>query len=323
MTHLDKNADSGRKHGQKSYPLKGSLTCHRTRGCRLVPKKSKKTSPSKRKCSPRWAFGLLIRDFELYAAVDDIAFQPIQADDLLIAAAAAEILLCDCPEGVTMHHGVDAVVDGGVRDCYGKCGGLDRRHDGVLAGFIFVDDRTVAADLDHIPAEFLHPAGNGFAAIVGAARDGHEVTGLDTYRCGLDWVGRLYITAESRRDLGCQISHTGIHPVAGTALVRKPSVDGQHHLIGFRGIVQRLGLIAQPEQLGFAVALADVGAKLHESVVHHILERIRLGIVAGALDGDGSLVVGCRRGAPGAVFLFHIHPDPTVHADAIVAACLP
>ncbi len=221
-----------------------------------------------------------------------------------------------------MYHGMNAVVLGGFRASHGKCRGLDRRHDGVPAGFILVDDGTVAADLDHIPAEFLHPAGNGFAVIVGAARDGHEVTGLNCAD-GLGRFDRLHLAAESCRDLGCQITHTGIHPVAGTALVRKPSVDGQYHLVGFRGVVECLGLIAQPEQLGFAVALADVGAKLDESLVHHILKSVRLGVVAGTLDGDSSLVVGCGGGAPGAVFLFHIHPDPTVHADAIVTACLP
>ena len=268
-------------------------------------------------------FGLLIRDLQLHAAVDDIAFQTVQVDDFLIAAAVAEILLGDCPEGVTMHHGVDAVILGGFRACHGERRGLDRRHDGVLTELVLVDDRAVAADLYHIPAELLHPAGNGFAVIVGAARDGHEVAGLDIYRCGLDWVGRLYITAESRSDLGCQIAHTGIHPVAGTGFIRKPPMDGQNHLVRFRGVVERLGLIAQPEQLGFAVAPADIGAKLDESLVHHILESVRLGVVAGTLDGDSSLVVGCGGGAPGAVFLFHIHPDPTVHADAIVAACLP
>lgn len=263
-----------------------------------------------------------VRDFQLHAAVDDIAFQPIQADDFLIAAAVAEILLGDCPEGVTMHHGVDAVILGGFRACHGKRRGLDRRHNGVSAGLILVDDRTVAADLYHIPAELLHPAGNGFAVIVGAARDGHEVTDLDRPG-GLGGFGRLYITAESRRDLGCQIAHAGIHPVAGAALVRKPSVDGQHHLVRLRSVVQRLGLIPQPEQLRLAIALADVGAKLDEPLVHHILERIRLGVVAGTLNGDGSLVVGCGGGAPGAVFLFHIHSDPTIDTDAVVAACLP
>ena len=221
-----------------------------------------------------------------------------------------------------MHHGVDAVILGGFRACHGKCRSLDRRHDGVPAGFILIDDRTVAADLDHIPAELFHPAGNGFAVIVGAASDGHEVTGLNCAD-GLGGFDRFHLAAESRSDLGCQIAHAGIHPVAGTALVRKPSVDGQHHLVRFRGVVQRLGLITQPEQLGFAVAPADIGAKLDESLVHHILESVRLGVVAGTLDGDSSLVVGCGGGAPGAVFLFHIHPDPTVHADAVVAACLP
>jgi len=266
---------------------------------------------------------LLIRDFQLHAAVDDIAFQSVQADDLLIAAAVAEILLGDCPEGVAMHHSMNAVILRRLCADYRECGNLDGRHDGVPAGFILVDDGTVAADLDHIPAELLYPAGNGFAAIVGAARDGHEVAGLDTYRCGLDWVGRLYITAESRSDLGCQIAHAGIHPVAGTGFIRKPPMDGQNHLVRFRGVVQRLGLIAEPEQLRLAVAPADIGAKLHESVVHHILECVRLGVVAGALNGDGSLVVGCGGGTPGAVLLFHIHSDPTIDTDAVVAACLP
>lgn len=71
-------------------------------------------------------FGLLIRDLELHTAVDDIAFQSVQADDLLIAAAVAEILLGDCPEGVTMHHGVVAVILGGFRACHGERRGLDR-----------------------------------------------------------------------------------------------------------------------------------------------------------------------------------------------------
>lgn len=92
-------------------------------------------------------FGLLIRDLELHTAVDDIAFQSVQADDLLIAAAVAEILLGDCPEGVAMHHGVDAVILGGFRARHGKCRGLDRRHDGVSAGLVLIDDRTVTADL--------------------------------------------------------------------------------------------------------------------------------------------------------------------------------
>lgn len=66
---------------------------------------------------------LFIRDLELHTAVDDIAFQSVQTDDLLVAAAVAEILLGNRPEGVTMHHGVDAVILGGFRACHGKCRG--------------------------------------------------------------------------------------------------------------------------------------------------------------------------------------------------------
>lgn len=190
---------------------------------------------------------LFIRDLEFHTAVDDIAFQSVQTGDLLVAAAVAEILLCDCPEGISVRYGMNAIVLGGFRASHGKCRGFDWRHDGVPAGLVLVNDRAVAADLYHIPAELLNPAGNGFAVIVGAARDGHEVTDLDRPG-GLGGFGRLYITAESCRDLGCKIAHAGIHPVAGTALVRKPSVDGQHHLVGFRGVVECLGLIAQPER---------------------------------------------------------------------------
>ena len=105
--------------------------------------------------------------------------------------------------------------------------------------------------------------------------------------------------------------------------MRKPSVDGQYHLIRLRIVVQRFRLIPKPEQLGFAVALADVGAKFHESVIHHVLERIRLGVVAGTLDGDGSLVVGIGGRTPASVLFLHIHTDPAIHADAVVTACLP
>lgn len=160
------------------------------------------------------AFSILSNDIRLrgvpetvvaepFSFVDDIAFQPVQTDDLLIAAAVAEILLGDRPEGVAMRHGMDAVILGGFRACHGERRGLDRRHDGVLTELVLVDDRAVAADLYHIPAELLHPAGNGFAVIVGAARDGHEVTDLDRPG-GLGGFNRLHLTAERCRDLGCR-----------------------------------------------------------------------------------------------------------------------
>ena len=203
-----------------------------------------------------------------------------------------------------------------------KVGGVNGAADGVFTVLALIDDDSRAVSLENVPVFLFHPLGDALAVVVGTARNGHEVASFDCAG-GLDRVGRLHITAESRRDLGCQLTHAGIHPVTGAALVGKPPMDGQHHLVGFRRIVQCLGLIAEPEQLRLAVALADVGAKLDEPLVHHILEHIRLGIVAGALNGDCSLVVGCGRGTPGAVLLFHIHSDPTIDTDAVVAACLP
>ena len=112
MTHLDRNADFGRKHERKSWPQRvpSLATGHEAAVWSL--KRAKKLSPSKRNCSPRWAFGLLIRNLQLHAAVDDIAFQPIQADDLLIAATVAEILLGNCPEGISVRYGMNAIVLG-------------------------------------------------------------------------------------------------------------------------------------------------------------------------------------------------------------------
>ena len=266
---------------------------------------------------------LLIRDFQLHAAVEDIAFQTVERNDFLVAAAVAEVLLGDSPERIPMHHGMDAVIFRRLCAGYGECGNLDGRHDGVPAALVPVDDRTVPADLIDIPAEFLHPGRDGFTAVVGAAGDGHEVTHF--YRTG----GRLCglcgfcLAAQLRRDLLGEVTHTSIHPVAGAAFVGEPFVDGQHHFIRLRIVAQRFRLISKPEQLGFTVALADIHAELDESLIHNILKRIRLGGVGCALNGDCPLVICIAGRAPAAVFLLHIHPDSSVCADAIVAACLP
>ena len=203
---------------------------------------------------------LLIRDFQLHAAVNDIAFQPVQADDFLVVATVAEVLLGDSPEGIPMHHGMNAVGFGRLCADYGECGNLDGRHDGVSATFVPVD--------------------NG------------------------------------------EVTHTSIHPVAGAAFVRKPPVHGQYHLIRLWIVVQRFRLVPKPEQLGFAVAFADVHTELDERPVDDVLERIRFGGIGSALDGDGSLVVGIGRRTPGAVSFLNIHTDPSVCADAVVAAGL-
>lgn len=99
-------------------------------------------------------------------------------------------------------------------------------------------------------------------------------------------------------------------------------MNSQHHLIRLRLITECLILITQPEELFLAVALADIHAELNERLVDHILKGIRLCGIGRALDGDRPLVVGAGGGTPGAVFLLHIHSHTTVHADAIVAACL-
>ena len=60
------------------------------------------------------------------------------------------------------------------------------------------------------------------------------------------------------RHLLSQISHSCIHPVPRTGLIRKPPVNGQDHLPALRRIIQRLVLISEPDQLALAIALADI-----------------------------------------------------------------
>ena len=76
-------------------------------------------------------------------------------------------------------------------------------------------------------------------------------------------------------------------------------MHGQDHLAGLRFVIQRLVLIAKPQELRLAVALTDIHAQLDERLINDVTERIRLCGVGRALDGDCPLVVGIRGRTPG------------------------
>ena len=139
---------------------------------------------------------------------------------------------------------------------------------------------------------------------------------IELLRCS----GRV---AEGRCDLRGKVAHPGIHPVAGTGFVGKPAMDGQHHLVGCRAVVQRLIFVSEPQELLLSVPLADVNAKGDELLVDHILESVRSRGIGSALDGDCPLVVCIGGGTPRAVLLLDIHSDSAIYADAVVAAGLP
>ena len=71
-------------------------------------------------------------------------------------------------------------------------------------------------------------------------------------------------------DLLRKIAHPGIHPVAGTAFVCKPPMDGQHHLPGLRLIGERLVLITKPQEFRLAVTLADIHAQFDERLINDV-----------------------------------------------------
>ena len=99
-------------------------------------------------------------------------------------------------------------------------------------------------------------------------------------------------------------------------------MDGQHHLIGLRRIVQRLILIPQPEKFLFPVPLADVRTQFYKGIVNgggHCVGSIQ---IAGALDSDSPLVVGAAGRTPGAVLLLHTKGNLPILSDAIITAGL-
>lgn len=124
-------------------------------------------------------------------------------------------------------------------------------------------------------------------------------------RSGCACIGRGR-AAKLRRHLLGEVTHPGIHPVARTGLVGKPSVDGQNHLAGLRLIGESLVLITEPDEFRFSVALANVYAQGDEFLIDRISERIRLCGIGRAFDGDRPLIVGVGGRTPGTVFLLNI-----------------
>ncbi len=221
-----------------------------------------------------------------------------------------------------MHHGMDAVIL--RRLCGDKCqiGHLHRGHDGIFVVLAFVNDRTVTGHAVNEPVFSFDLGRDCLSSVILRAGDFHEVTRLDGRGGRFCRSGRLRLSTQLRRDLLSKVTHAGVHPVAVTGFVGEPAMYGQHHLVGFRCVIARFRFVSKPEQFGFSVALANVHAELDERLIHNILERIRFGGVGGALDGDGSLVVGIGGGTPGTIFLLHIHTDSTICANSVVATCL-
>ena len=134
--------------------------------------------------------------------------------------------------------------------------------------------------------------------------------------------GRGGSAVQSRRDLRCQIAQAAVQPITRAGLVGKPAMDGQHHFVRLGRVVQRLGLVRKPDQLLFPVALADIRTQLDQGIVDLAVHGIGCGGVAGALNGDGTLVILPAGRTPGAVLFLHTERNPAVRADAVVAAGL-
>ena len=100
-------------------------------------------------------------------------------------------------------------------------------------------------------------------------------------------------------------------------------MHGEHHFIGLGRIIQGFCLVAEPQQLLLAVALADVDTELHEGIIDNRLESVgRLGI-GGTFDGDRPLVVGIRGGTPRTVLFLDVEGNRAVQCNAVVGRNVP
>ena len=235
------------------------------------------------------------------AAVDDVAGQSVQADDFLIPGTVTEVLRGNFPEGIAMNNGMDPVV---FR--------VDQSALAVKNAIVRVGIRALFCVGQNLISTLL-----GLGVRPGLADTVKFRFGGSRYRVGFCGSG-----AKSGGDLCSQIVETAVEPVARTGLVGKPAVDSQYHLICLGDVVQCLGLVCKPEQLLLAVALADIRTQLDQGLIDLTVHGIGRRGVAGALDGDGPLVIFPAGRTPGTVLLLHAERNPAVRANAIVAAGL-
>lgn len=243
----------------------------------------------------------LVGNLQFLAAVDDITGQSVQADDFLIPGTVTEVLRGNLPEGIAVNNNMDSVI---FR--------VDQSALAVKHAVARIGIRALLCVGQNLVGTFL-----GLGVCPGLA---------DTvnFRFGgfLRWGGFRGDGAKSGGNPRYQIAETAVEPVARTGFVGKPAVDSQHHLIRFRRVVQRLGLVRKPEQLFLAIALADVGAEFNKGLIDFAVHGVGRGGIAGALDGDRTLVILPAGRTPGAVLLLHTERNPAIRANAVVAAGL-
>ena len=248
-----------------------------------------------------WWASCLVGNLQFHTAVDDIAGQSVQADDLLIPGTVTKVLGSDLPEGIAVGNGMDPIA---YR---------------VNQGAVAVEHTVARIGI----RAFLRICQNLIGSLLGFGIRPGLADAIQHFRfrsCG--GSGRGGSATQGLSHPGCQIAQAAVEPVARTGLIGKPAVDGQHHLVLFGGVVQRLGLIRKPEQLLLAAALTDICTQLDQGLIDLTVHGIGRRGVAGALDGDGSLVIFPAGRTPGTVLLLHAERNPAVRANAIVAAGL-
>lgn len=239
---------------------------------------------TKHDCTPSVKVDMLVRNLQLLAAVDGVAFKTVEGLDFLVAGPAAQVLLGNAPKGVAIDYVVDTV---GYRGAprRSQVGNPYRGHNGVGAALILIDDRTVSGHFTDIPLLFLDPGGDGLSAVILRPGDGYQVTDLDS-AAGLN---RLYRRFRLR----------------ATQLVLDCRTEGIHVLAVLRPPVQHIPVVGRNAQL-VALAVADnvlLSQTIELAEIHAEVYRFMIDLVQIGKPASRRAFPVCGIHAAGAVFL--------------------
>ena len=91
-----------------------------------------------------------------------------------------------------------------------------------------------------------------------------------------------------------------------------------NQLIGFRRIVQGLGLISEPEKLFLSVTLADIDKEFDQRLIGSVSDLVGSVGIGSDFDRDSSVVIIIAGGTPGTIGLRQILTDSAVIAYAVI-----
>ena len=125
--------------------------------------------------------------------------------------------------------------------------------------------------------------------------------------------------AQPLSDLGGNLAVEVVEVITRASLVRKPAVNGHHHLTRLGGVGEGLRLVPEPEQLLGSVPAANIRHQVQKRGIGRSRDLVGVLGLAGRLNGDGAVIVGPAGGTPAPVLFLHAQADGAVMPHNVVA----